>query len=136
VAKRGPKVRQKGRATGEIEIPEGLDEPGRVEFLRLVEQVRARGTLDRIDVQLLVATARTVVLLEKAHAELGAGALTKKSGDGTPMPHPMLNVINVQTMRLRGLLNDLGLTPKTSKLGDAPAKKAENPWEGLLNVAG
>jgi hypothetical protein len=52
------------------------------------------------------------------------------------MPHPMLGVINVQTMRLRGLLADLGLTAASSKLGGGSDAKAEDKWGGLLDAVG
>jgi hypothetical protein len=40
-------------------------------------------------------------------------------------------------MRLRGLLNDMGLTPASSKLTTPQAHGEEtNPWTGILNITG
>lgn len=137
MAKRGPKVRTKQPSTLAVETPKGLDADERAEFVRLVEALRARGMLERCDVRLIESAARTILVVRRAHKELGAGPYTLETPNGTQFPHPMLGVLRVQSMLLRGLLADLGLSPKTSKLGEKPGeKKADDPWEGLLNVAG
>lgn len=134
--KRGPKKRPEKPVRGEIDPPKGMNAAEQTEFARLVEAMRNLGTLRRSDVRLIEATARTVVLLDRAHKELGKGKLTETAANGTPMPHPMLAVINSQTMRLRGLLRDLGLTPASSKLGTVGTTSGDDRWDGVLNVAG
>jgi P27 family predicted phage terminase small subunit len=135
--KRGPKAKYVGPSKSKVAAPEGLNAEEAREFKRLVEALRSRGTLERCDVRLIEAASKTFVLLGRAHDELGHEPLTSEAANGTPMPHPMIGVINSLTMRLRGLLGDLGLTPKTSGLGDAPGDAgAEDHWDGVLNVAG
>ena len=121
-----------------VDVPDALSVDERAEYLRLVEALRAVGTHDRCDVRLVEAAARTIVLIERAHAELGKSKdLTLPTTNGMLMPHPMLGVIATQTMRLRGLLRDLGLTPESARLGKGGARKGEgNKWEGLISDAG
>lgn len=151
-AKRGRKAaRGKGFVAKDVPLPPGLDAEEAEEFARVVEAVRAIGTLGRCDIRLIEATARTSVLIRRAYAELaqakpatdgdtsrdaaeGIYRLTLRAANGTPMPHPMIGVINSQTMRLRGLLADLGLSPKTAKLGGGPESKPDAKWEGILGV--
>jgi P27 family predicted phage terminase small subunit len=105
------------------------------EYHRLVAVLAKVGTLDRTDPTLVVAAAQVRALLAKAHAELDASELVLEASNGTPMPHPMLAVVNTMTNRLRGLMKDLGLTAATAKLGDRAAQataEAENPWGDLL----
>lgn len=136
-AKRGPKSKR-GKAVdlGDVEVPDGLSEAETAEFTRLVGAIKTTGTFGRCDVRLIEAAARTQVLIDRAYAELGTSDLTIEAANKTAMPHPMLGVINSLTMRLRGLLGDLGLTPKTSNLGGGDDAKADDRWNGVLNVAG
>lgn len=135
VAKRGIKSKAgTGRLALEIEPPPGLTDAELAEFIRLIDAMREIGTADRTDVNLVAATARTQVILDRAYLELNsAEKLTQIAANGTQMPHPMLAVINAQTMRLRGLLADLGLTPATNKLGHGKQTvKTESKWGDLI----
>jgi P27 family predicted phage terminase small subunit len=144
MAKRGPKRRtaaqtRKAASTrsrlSALTPPAKLTGAQRVAFRRLVGAIRAAGTADRVDVELVVATARTLVLLDQAHKELDGESLTLEAANGTAMPHPLLGVINAQTMRLRALLADLGLTPASAKLGGAATGDDQaDEWSGILSV--
>lgn len=137
MAKRGPKVRSTTAKLPLVDVPEGLTPEERCEFVRLTEATRAAGTLDRCDVRMIQAAARCSVMIDRAQAELAKGPLTLPTNNGMLMPHPMIAVIATQTMRLRGLWRDLGLTPESARLGKGGARKGEgNKWEGLISDAG
>jgi P27 family predicted phage terminase small subunit len=113
--------------------PKLLNDAETREYHRLVANLRRIGTLDTIDPSLVIATARTIVMLEQAHAELAGSSLTIESGNGTAMPHPAVGTVNRLTTRLRALMSDLGLTPATAKYG-VPKSSDDSGWEGLLGV--
>ncbi|SIO60172.1 phage terminase, small subunit, putative, P27 family [Singulisphaera sp. GP187] len=151
MAKRGRKAAPSPVVPDEIEAPATLNAAEVREFQRLVGACREAGTLVKADVRLIEATARTVCLLERAHDELSqvgapdkdaaqpASKLTLFAANGTPMPHPLLGIISAQTMRLRGLLKDLGLTPglsAKSRGGSNGKPEGDGRWGDLLSVTG
>lgn len=142
---RGPKAKTaanskpiKGQKVAKLQPPKTLDKAGKVEFKRLVNVLQARGTLDRADVRVVEMAADIYSQLIKARADIDRDGLTIQSGNGTPMPHPMLGVSNALRMRLAKLYVELGLTPASSKHGGQTAGKSSqsDPWEGLLGVVG
>lgn len=138
MAKRGRKAKATPDAPDEFPVPVTLNVDEAREFRRLTGACREAGTLAKADVRLIEAAARTLVLLDRAHEELGGSELTLEAANGTMMPHPLLGVINAQTMRARGLLKDLGLTPGSAKSGGAANGKSEGDgrWGDLLSVTG
>ena len=117
MARRGPKSRPAASVDlwEDFEAPHGLDPRVLAEFRRLETNLQRNGTKARTDPSLAIEAARIRVLLEMAHDEL-AGGLTTEASNGTPMSKPAVAQVNSLTMRLRGLLNDMGLTPR---LGEA-----------------
>src|SRR5262245_10057485 len=107
--KRGRKPRPV-RRIGEVKPPRGLSAAEKREFLRLIEAMRERGTLEKADVRLVEAAARCAVLLARAYRQVPTGALVIVAGNGMECAHPIIGVINVQTQRLRNLMHDLGLS--------------------------
>lgn len=151
MARRGPKAqtpakRRAGRGGAAIwqgwTLPADVSPEVETEYHRLVRNVRAVGTIDRTDPQMVLAAAKLQALLDKATAELLAcddqgvpKRLTEAASNGTPMPHPMIGVVNMLTQRLRGYWADMGLTPKTKHGNPQPAEE-ESRWSGLLGVTG
>jgi P27 family predicted phage terminase small subunit len=140
--RRGPKPKKAVRAAVDpwpgFAPPSDLDSETFREFARLSGELRAKGVIDKTDPRLVVATARTHSLIEKAAAELTAKGvkLTQTASNGTLMPHPMVAVLDKLHQRLRGLLADMGLSPKTARLTDPKSETQSNPWGDLLNVVG
>lgn len=147
MARRGPKPKtetnSKARPVGSVDwsgvsIPDHLSDRGKAEFARLVEMLRSAGTLNRTDPRMVEAYAINYDMLVKASMDVERDGVTTENRFGASVPHPALSVINQATVRLRGLINDMGLCPRTSRYVGQPAPKAGDgdPWEGLLNVAG
>jgi P27 family predicted phage terminase small subunit len=117
--------------------PKSFSKADAAEFSRLVANLRRAGTQDRTDPLLVVQAARTATMLEEAHALVAKEGLTAKGGHGSPVPHPLLAVINSMTLRLKSLYNDMGLTAASSKHGSAPkSDESQGGWGDLLTVTG
>ena len=148
--KRGPKPktaantrRQSGAGIWTDVAPSELDDASSLEFDRLVKILELAGTLDRTDVSVVVTAARLKALLDRAFDELTRDGMTvtteTSSGDMNLKAHPMLSVINSMTQRYRVILNDLGLTPVSSKLTNplqSGAVENSDPISEFLNVVG
>ena len=145
-AKRGPKSktarntkRKASPKPAKAVPPAHLTADERAVFLAVVAKLIAFGVLERTDPTLIELYAVNYALLVKAKDAVAKEGLTTKTRFESLAPHPLLNVISQTTVRLKGILNDLGLTPAASKLA-APegddGEKAADPWAGLLNVVG
>jgi P27 family predicted phage terminase small subunit len=138
--KRGPKPKRRSRTDGGIlwegyEIPDDLELDQHREFLRLVEILRQKGNLDRTDPRIVLATVRTQGTIDEAYRELEREGLTSVNTQGTTVAHPLLAAINALLMRLRGLLNDMGLTPKSAGLTGSTVDAAESKWGSLIDAS-
>lgn len=153
VPKRGPKPKKKPAPADPwagFKPPANLDAEAKAEYARLKLVLQRVGTAATTDPRIVVAAARTHSMLEKAHQELAEtftearlgrdaafGNLTQIAANGTLMPHPMIAVISNQTLRLKALWNDLGLTPGSAKLGtEKQEEKKADQWAGLNLVGG
>ncbi len=146
MARRGPKVRtganaRKGGAVVDwstVEPPAELPGPALAEWHRLVGLLRHAGTLERTDPRLVELYAVNYDLLCAAREKVDAEGVTVRSATGMAHLHPAVSVINQATIRLRGLIADLGLAPASSRhSGLPPAAKGEDradPWNGLIAV--
>ena len=140
----GPKQRtdrnrraSKARKVVTYPVPRSLDDRGREEFRRLVGALKARGTLDRADIRVVELAAAAYSELLTMQGQVRADGMTCKAANGTLIPHPLLGMVGRTATRLRGHLNDLGLSPKSSKHGGQTVGQApSDEWEGLLNVVG
>lgn len=148
MARRGPKAKTAANSPAArggavdwrgVEPSAHLSGAARAEFLRLVELLDGAGTLGRTDPRLVELYAVNYDLLCRARDELDRDGLTQANAKGTLVPHPMIAVLNSATIRLRGLIADLGLTPATSRHsgeGRHNQEEGDNPWAGLLSVTG
>jgi len=139
--KRGPKPNRRPRverAAAAAEAPAKLTGEERREFARLAAALRERGTLGLADVEILVATARLIVVLDRIFERLNTEDLVALASNDTEYAHPLLSAVNSMTMRLRGLLNDLGLTPAGKRAGkvEASGPAEEDAWSKALAVVG
>src|SRR5690242_8065573 len=122
MAKPGPKRRVSTRTRREkpnvgfwegFEAPDNLEPAAIEEYHRLVESLTRAGVLGKTDPRLVVVAAELHGLIERARAELAAEkSLIVTSLHGRQSPHPLINTIASLSMRVRGLLNDMGLTAR------------------------
>lgn len=146
MSKRGPKARNASNARpkhpggidwSKVSAPEGLSDGAAREWARLVRLLRSMGSLERTDPMAVEALAVNVDLLRRCREAVDLEGLVVPIGDdGRVMAHPLLQVVNQATLRLRGLLADLGLTPASNRhAGKASGGGSDdNKWGGLLSL--
>jgi P27 family predicted phage terminase small subunit len=145
-AKRGPKAktaqnskRKPAAKPAKVVPPAHLTPEERDTFKAVATKLRAFGVLERTDPTLIELYAVNYQLLCQAREAVGVDGLTSTTRFGSLSAHPLLNVIAQTTVRLKGILNDLGLTPAAAKLAAPEGRdsaKPSDPWEGILNVVG
>ncbi len=140
MAKRGakPKKTRKPKLPPAVwRCPAHLDGVAADEYTRIVGVLREAGVLDRTTPRLVELYAINYALLRQAYVVIERDGPTVESDRGNVAEHPAIKTLNAATIRIRGLLNDFGLSPASAKL-TAPTEKSgdKNPWEGILNVVG
>src|SRR4051812_24638122 len=112
--KRGPK-RKPVEATRPILAEGGWKRPSHLKgnaalgWDHLVSLLRAGGNLGRTDPTLVECYATNYGLLRDAQADLSANGTTNLAANGRRFLNPAAQLVNVATMRLKGIANDLGL---------------------------
>lgn len=154
MARRGPKVQTPENSRGGavpgpvrwrgIKAPDHLGPDAAVEYVRLARLLKAAGTLERTDPRLVELYAISYTLIRQAQADVDRDGLTLQVRRGVSLsyhPHPMLAVINSATLRLKAIINDLGLAPSSSKHGGTAAGTGgrsgagpDDSWEGILKI--
>jgi len=126
------------KAQAEYQVPASLDAVGKQEFKRLMGLLKARGTFEQTDLRMIEEAAAAVSELVLMRAAIAEQGMTIEAANGTLIPHPLLGMVNRSSSRLRGLLNDLGMSPKHSRHGGQTAgtSSTSDPWDGLLGVVG
>jgi P27 family predicted phage terminase small subunit len=145
MAKRGPKTRTTRTARPKPAAADGWEPPvyltgeSEAAWRHVVGQLRAAGNLDRTDPTLVECYAVNVALLRRAREAVDSDGVTLLNGAGVPAPHPAVAVMNSATMRIKAIINDLGLCPASSKhaaaVGGGEAEQGDK-WAGMLGVAG
>jgi P27 family predicted phage terminase small subunit len=122
----------------EYPVPASLDDVGKQEFVRLMGLLQSRGTLEQTDLRVIEEAAAAVSELVVMRASIADQGMTITAANGTLIPHPLLGMVNRTSSRLRGLLNDLGMSPKHSRHGGqaSSSSNTSDPWDGLLGVVG
>ena len=113
-------------------VPPHLGEIARGEFIRLVRVLRERGTLVATDPGIVEAAATCYEAFRIAQATLDEDGLFL-TGDHGLRTHPGVKVVLDMTGRLRQVLSDLGLTPKTSLVGGSTPSTEADKWGDLLD---
>jgi P27 family predicted phage terminase small subunit len=119
---------------GAWEPPDHLSDVSREAWRHVVGLLDAAGNLDRTDPMLVEMYATNVAMLRDAQKALEeSGAVVE--GRWGPLTNPACGVVNMASMRLKAIINDLGLCPASSKraAGKSEATVA-NKWDGLLGV--
>lgn len=99
----------------------------------VVSLLRETGNLEKTDPTLVEAYALNVAMMRQASAELSHG-VTVENSHGTTVAHPACAILNAATMRIKAIVNDLGLCPSTSKFANAPDATQADKWSDLLSV--
>lgn len=107
-----------------VETPSYLSPPARKDFEALRETLTRLGTLEKTHPNLVELAARLVNTVRNAYAVIEKEGPSYDAPNGYKVPHPMLKVVTDGTMKLRGLYNDMGLSPVSSKLADATSAAA------------
>jgi P27 family predicted phage terminase small subunit len=146
MAKRGVKARTalnsrpsklKGSTGATTNPPAHLRDVARDEYIRLAKILEGVGALDRTDARLIELYAVNYSLARQASDELERDGPTMTMPKGGIAAHPMIGVLNAATIRLRGLISDLGLAPNSYKhAGTSGDESGEGEWGGLLSVTG
>ncbi len=118
--------------------PPHLDGEALEAWRHVVGLLRDMGSLDRTDPSLVEAYAMTRAMLRQAHELVSAGGLVAINSRGGEVLNPACNVLNFATMRLKAIVNELGLSPASSKgaTGNRAETKQDDKWGGLLGVVG
>lgn len=117
----------------DFQVPDCLDDAEVAEYNRLVANLRRIGTLERTDPEIVVSAACTKVMLYQVRARIKEEGLTSIAGNGTPIPHPLLQTANTLQMRFKGLWSDMGLMASSAKYAD-PKPEGGDDWGDLLAV--
>jgi phage terminase small subunit len=134
MATRGPKLRTAANAgrskkglirRDSFEPPSELNEVAKAEYWRLVEVLRCKGTLDRVDLGAIVEAARVKDVLDRAYAIAAKG-----------LDMYAVRFVALLTTQRRGLIKELGLTLQPSrsvvKTNAVPAE--EDPMAKLIKL--
>jgi P27 family predicted phage terminase small subunit len=140
MAKRGVKVRHGsgGISWHGARPPAGLSDAAAEEWHEMVALLRSVGCLDRTAPKLVELYAVNSAMLAQARARIDAEGVTTRSSTGTVHVHPAVAIVNQATIRLRGLIADLGLAPASTRHAGLPASAGgedrADPWNGLIAV--
>jgi len=99
--------------------PEELDGEALLEWERVCAELDAAGTLDKTDRAVLTLYAQTWATHHAAARAVAQHGAVIKWPNGMPGPSPFYRVMKETAAQLRGLLNDLGLTPASRKTSTA-----------------
>jgi P27 family predicted phage terminase small subunit len=137
VSSRGPKPKTASNrrpSVASVPTPDHLEGLARVEFRRVVGLLKSHDRLEQSDPRLIEMYATTYALLREAQERL-AGEPLVYDGPNYRTPSPYLTIIEKAESRLRGYINDLGLSPKSAKqAGVAGVSEGESTskWSDLI----
>jgi P27 family predicted phage terminase small subunit len=100
--------------------------------------LQARASLSKTDPRLIELYAMNYGLARKAYETIEADGTTVESDRGNVSEHPSIQTLNAATIRLKAIMNDLGLTPSSAKVAGgsrASAPSGYDYWESKLKGA-
>lgn len=144
MARTGPKPRTARVTARRAAVPTGwvppshLDAVAKAAWIHVVGLLARAGNLDRTDPTLVETYAINVSLLRGAREAIGEGGLIIKDRFDADQVHPAVAIVNSTTMRIKAIVNDLGLCPASSKnaAGKADASPQTGKWAGYFDVVG
>ena len=103
----------------DLSAPQDLSNLSKSFYRRLGRQLSKQGIIEEIDTHLLELTARTwqmyMEAYEKVQKENMTYDTTSSVGETIYKIHPAYKILHDCLIQLRGLYNDLGMTPKSRK---------------------
>jgi len=141
MAKPGPKVRTPANSRGGAiaipfppESPDHLSERARAEYARLVDLLERRGVLAATDPRLVELYSMNYDLARLAYDKIVAEGATVESDRGNTSEHPSIQTLNAATIRLKAIINDLGLCPASAKAAGAISSDPYAQWRAYLGA--
>ena len=149
MSKPGPKIRtaaNSARVVGAVSVgcgaPEYLLERAQAEYSRLCNELDQGGKLAATDPRVIELAAMNYDLARSAYDQIQADGCSVESDRGNLAEHPAVKTLNAATIRYKGLMVELGLTPasrKAAAVGHAvndplavwrgcPGREAELEW--------
>jgi P27 family predicted phage terminase small subunit len=105
-----------------------------IAWVDVVRRLSEAGNLKRADPVLIEEYATFVALFRQARETVEREGLLVTGGHGSTHPHPATEIMNACAIRLRGLVHDLQLSPKTSGTAPDPSEsESDNRWGGLFS---
>jgi P27 family predicted phage terminase small subunit len=128
MAVRGPKPRKVATIplTQSWVAPRGLSSAAKTAFKHAVDLLRQRGSLEKTDVELVIAYSQTVEVRDVAYQQLQKDGLFVVSDRNNISAHPAEKAHAQACLRLKILAAEMGLTPASSKLG--AGQKSSDPY--------
>lgn len=129
MSKKGPKPKDKPEPfDGQLEMPDDLDPVGVQAWLSVVADLTTLGTLHQTDANMIALYARTFSMFMRIEDQLSQEDLTIASMNGVRI-NPLVTAHASLVPRVRQLLSDLGLSPRTR--GKTEDDKGVDPkWAG------
>ena len=143
MAKPGPKRRttansRRPKPTGGLwygfTLPDDAPKDVQAHYYDLLRAIKFVGTYERTSPRLVVAAATTMAHLDRLDAAIEEHGMVFITSRGNVALNPAVDARNGLMIRLRAVLNDLGLTPGSAKLGDVKAANAEGQTDGWGNL--
>lgn len=127
MSKRGPKVKTAANSPmfgagsaviswDDVEPPDGLSDVAREAWDHVVGLLRKAGTLEKTDPRLVELYAVNADLVRRGYQEVDRDGMTFATKGGAFKPHPSLAVINQASIRLKGIIGEMGLSPASASL--------------------
>ena len=113
-------------------MPGHLSDAAKVEWKRLVSELRAMNVLTSVDADALAMYCESYARWVEASAALACEGLVVKTFGGYPVQSPYIGIINqcLRTMKL--LLTEFGMTPASRTRLQAPAESEEDQFDEFL----
>src|SRR4051812_43062520 len=109
---------KRDRSNNQPKPPVHLDNEALLEWQRACDELAAAGQLEAADRAVLTLYAETWAVYRDAMRHVLEHGAVIKWPNGTAGPSPFYKVSRECANQLRGLLADLGLTPRSRKPGD------------------
>jgi P27 family predicted phage terminase small subunit len=92
--------------------PEYLDAEAKTEWVRVIADLIAIGTIDRVDQTALTAYCTTYGRWKEAEKQVREGGMIVKV-NGVPVANPYLSIANKSMEQMRRFLREFGLSPSS-----------------------
>lgn len=129
----------KGKDDKIFEIPENLDEVGKIYYQFLVEELKETGVLSNLDIPLLTQTSDCLSKMQQADEILNQSGLMiseqDRYGNEKLKEHPMVKTKQNYLSQFRALATQLGMSPSSrAQLAELKLSKQQNDSDPVLQL--